>query len=52
MTDGQVRVLVLILILAAMEMALQPAIKAAISGAWSQFSTALTKASKPAKATS
>ncbi len=51
MTPGQTRVLVLLLVLAAMEMALQPAIKAAIQGAWSQFNTGLTKGSTPKGAT-
>lgn len=43
MTDGQTRVLVLLLVLAAMEMALQPAIKSAIMGAWYLFNTGLNK---------
>lgn len=41
MSDGQTRVFVLLLVLAAMEMALQPAIKAALQGAWSQFQAGL-----------
>lgn len=50
MTTGQTRVLVLLLVLAAMEMALQPAIKRAIKGAWTQFNTGLNKSSQPQKA--
>ncbi len=47
MTPGQTRVLVLLLILAAMEMALQPAIKSAWQGAWYQFQTGLNAGSTP-----
>ena len=47
MTPGQTRVLVLLLILAAMEMVLQPAIKAALQGAFQQFNTGLANGSKP-----
>jgi hypothetical protein len=49
MTDGQTRVLVLLLVLAAMEMALQPAIKSALQGAWNQFQTGLNAGSTPKK---
>ncbi len=49
MTDGQTRVLVLLLILAALELTLQPAAKKAIMGTWNTFNNALSQASKPAK---
>ena len=48
MTDGQVRVMVLIFVLIALELALQPAAKKAIMSTWGTFNNALSQASKPA----
>lgn len=51
MTDGQVRVMVLLLILVALELALQPAIKKTIMSTWNTFNTSLSQASKPTTGT-
>ncbi len=51
MTDGQTRVLVLLLILAALELTLQPAVKKTIMGTWNTFNGALSQASKPTTGT-
>lgn len=52
MTDGQTRVLVLLLVLAALEALVQPAIRNVFSAAFYQFNTGLNAASQPKKATS
>ncbi len=49
MTDGQTRVLILLLILAALELTLQPAVKKTIMGTWNTFNGALSQAAKPTK---
>jgi hypothetical protein len=41
MTSGQSRVLVLLLVLAALEMLVQPFMKSVVKGAWGQFNTGL-----------
>jgi hypothetical protein len=47
MTDGQTRVLVLLLVLAALEALVQPAIRNVFAGAFHQINTGLNTASQP-----